>query len=124
MKTLSIGLDRDRPLVYNINAVGELEDRFNMPVQEIFSRDSKLGLFRFLRAFILIGLKHGGMNFRGTLEDNELRVGDLIQEHWIDKGRTLNELLKIGFEALELSGVFKEVEEEEGEGNPTKREAQ
>lgn len=123
MKQISIGLDRDRPIVFNVNAIGELEDRFDCPVQQLISKDSKLGLFRFLRAFLYIGLKHGGMRFRGTIEENEATVGDLIQEHWIDKERTLTELLKLSMEALEESGVFREeVEEEDGE-NPTKEKA-
>ena len=39
MKKVTIGLDRDRELVFNINAVAELEDRYDVPLKDMFSEE-------------------------------------------------------------------------------------
>lgn len=118
MKKVTISLDIERELRYDINAVCELEDRFDVPAQELF-QPSNIGL-GLIRSLLYIGLKHGGMKFKGkSSADDEQVVGEGIQEHWIDKGRTLTEMMKIIGEAFKSGGVFAEAEEEGNKENPT-----
>lgn len=111
MQKVNVGLDRDRELQFNINAVVELEERFNTPVQNLFSKEGKHIGFGLIRSLCYVGLKHGGMKFKGTTEENENRVGELLQEHWIEKGRGLAEMMELVGEAFKASGVFSEKEE-------------
>jgi len=93
VKKVSVPLDVERELRYSINAIVELEERFNSPVTELF-KEGRIGL-ALIRAVAYIGLKHGGMKFRSQdTKENEATVGELIQEHWLGKGRNLNELVE------------------------------
>lgn len=116
MKKVTIPLDVERELKYSLNAIVELEERFNAPVTELF-KESRIGL-GLIRAVVYIGLKHGGMKLASR--SPEEAVGELIQEHWLGKGRTLNELVEVAMEAFKAAGVFSETQEEETpQENPT-----
>jgi len=116
VKKVTLGLDVDREIKFTINSLAELEERFgNTGLQQLFAAQN-LNL-TLIRALLYIGLKHGGMKFRGSAKENEILVGDLVQEHWIDKGRNLVELTKIVSEAFAASNVFSNMETDE---NPPK----
>lgn len=118
MRKIEVTLDKIRQIKFSINAMGELEDRFDKSIPELFSFGAP-GI-RVMIAMLRIGLKHGGMKIPGkSVEDQELFIGDLIQEHWIDCGNDLKALMDIVQESLTCAGLLPkgEVEEEE-EGDP------
>jgi len=54
-----------------------------------------------------------------TVKDQEVFVGDLIDKHWIQQGRTMDELIGIVGKAFNESGVFpKTAEEDDAPKNP------
>jgi hypothetical protein len=114
---VTLGLDIQREIKFNINAIVELEKRFDQPLPAIFSKD-RIG-FGTMMGLVRIGLKHGGMKLTGTIEEQEEIVGALIQQHWIDQGRDLTELMKVVFKALNAAGLFGAPPEEEGKRSPT-----
>jgi hypothetical protein len=112
-KKVTVGLDIQRELKYNINAMRALERRFDKPVPSIFAK-THVG-FETMVGLITIGLKYGGMKLAGTTNDEqEEMVGDLVQQHWIDQGRNLTELMEFVLEALREAGVFDAPKGEEG----------
>jgi hypothetical protein len=116
VKKVTIGLDVERELKFNINAVVELENRFNKPFHQVMSQET-VGI-ETLRTMAYIGLKHGGLKFKGKdIEENEAMTGELLQEHWFAKKRTLSELMVLVGEALNEAGVFNTTEEEEDAAN-------
>jgi hypothetical protein len=120
---VTIGLDAEREIKFGVNAITELEDRFDKSIHDLFSEENiqQTMSFRFFRAWLYVGLKHGGMKFRGKTKENEEQVGELLQEHWFNQGRTLEELGKLLNKAMELSGVFNTSKEDEEKGpNPPK----
>lgn len=120
MNTVTIALDSARELKYNINAMVELENRFDKSIPEIF-QEGKVG-FAVIVGIVRIGLKAGGMKFKGQIEDQELVVGDLIQEHWVQEGKNLTQLMEVVTEALSAAGIFTSDEDKEADtsqSNPT-----
>jgi len=116
VKKVTIGLDRDREIRYNVNALAELDERFDEPFVHVITNKT-FGVAN-VRALLYIGLKHGGLKFKaGSREEQEDAVGNLLQEHWFDKGRTLVELMRLIGDSLNASGVFRtpEGDEEESE---------
>ena len=117
MKKVTIGLDRDRELEYNINALCDLEERFDTPAHQLFDKD-KVGI-KLIRSLVYVGLKHAGMAFDGkTSKECEEEVGIGLQEHWFNKGRTLPELMQIVMEAFTVSGVLTQ-DKGDNDENPT-----
>lgn len=115
MRKIEVALDKVREIKFNINAMGELEDRFDKSVPQLFAYGSP-GI-RVMVAMLRIGLKHGGMKIPGkSIEDQELFIGDLMQEHWVDEGNSLQELMDRVRESLTVAGLIpKEEEEDESE---------
>jgi hypothetical protein len=68
-----------------------------------------------IRALMLIGLTHGGARFKGNQLEQEMYVGDMIQEHWLEKGRTVNDLVQIVMDAFIDAGLLPKKDEEEEE---------
>lgn len=117
-KKVTIALDQLRQLKFSINAMMELEERFDVAIPSLF-QEGKVG-FRLIVAVVRIGLVHGGMKIQGTIANQELLVGDLIQEHWIDEGHTLDDLMAKVTEAFNAAGIFgKQEAEVQEEENPT-----
>jgi hypothetical protein len=114
MRKIEVTLDKVREIKFSINAMGELEDRFNKSVPELFAFGTP-GV-RVMVAMLRIGLKYGGMKIPGkSIEDQELFIGDLIQEHWIDCGNTMVEIMEIAKSALQAAGLIPKDDEEEEE---------
>lgn len=83
---------------YTINAMRELEGRLGIGVASIF--DVETLSFDKIVHLVWVGLRHGG--------DRKLTVdeaGDLIQEHWLDKGLELRELMDAVIDAMKLAGI-------------------
>jgi len=118
VKKVTVALDKVREIRYSINAIVELEDMFNVPASQLFAED-RVGL-SLIRSLTYVGLKHGGMKFNGrSVADQINEAGELIQEHWIAKGRTLKELMDFISQAFTAAGVFQASDEkEEDESNP------
>lgn len=118
MEKITIALDRVREIRFPMKAVVELEKRFNAPIFKLLSQDF-IGM-ELICSVLYIGLKHGGMKFSGrSVEDNEEKVMDLVQEHWLDEGRPLEKLVEIAFGSMETAGLTAKKEEEEDEdSNP------
>jgi hypothetical protein len=120
MRKVEVTLDKVREIKFSINAMGELEDRFNKSIPELFA----FGMpgIRVMVAMLRIGLKYGGMKIPGkTIEDQELHVGDIIQEHWVDCGNTMQDLMENYVKvALEVAGLVPkdDAEEDEATENP------
>lgn len=112
-KKITIALDQLRPLKFSINAMVELEERFGVAIPSLF-KEGNVG-FGLILAVVRIGLAHGGMKLSGTVKNQELLVGDLIQEHWIDEGHNLTDLMEKVTEAFNAAGIF---DTEANEGDP------
>jgi hypothetical protein len=115
---VSIALDQARQLKFSVNAMCELEERFGESMPVLFS-EGKVG-FSLIVAVLRIGLIHGGMKIPGNPKSQELFVGDLIQEHWIDEGNGLDELMEKVTTAFNAAGIFtsKADKEEADDENP------
>lgn len=124
MKKVTITLDVERTIRFNVNAMAEIERIFDAPIQVLFKAD-KVG-FGFIRDLAWVGLKYGKMKFNPkmgrTREDQMEFVGDLIQEHWLEKDKSLDTLMEILMEAFKESGLLpKEAfEDEESAEDPQK----
>lgn len=119
MNKINITLDEPRELKFSINAMIELENRFDKSVPELFSYGTP-GI-KTMVALVRIGLKFGGMKIPGkSIEDQEVFVGDLIQQHWIDQGNPMKELMDRVQKALQEAGLIdKDEEEDEKSSNPS-----
>ena len=88
----------DRMLAFDMNAIAELElllgDR---PILEILNERAG---FNFIRHLLCVGLKWQDP----TLTPQ--KVGDLIQDHVVEKGLGLEVVIAPALEALEKSGVM------------------
>jgi len=114
MRKIEVTLDKVREIKFSINAMGELEDRFNKSVPELFALGSP-GI-RVMVAMMRIGLKYGGMKIPGkSIEDQELFIGDLVQEHWVNEGNSINELMDSVKDSLQEAGLIPKEEEVEDE---------
>lgn len=113
---ITVGLDIQREIKFNINAMVAMERRFDLPLPKVFDKE-RLG-YGTIIAMLTIGLKAGGMKIGGTAEEQEDYVGALLQQHWIDQGRTLEEMMKFVTEAMNAAGLFNRPEEKEATANP------
>ena len=104
MKKVTIALDNQRELRYPINAMVELEERFGKALPAVFNKE-QIGLTLII-ALTRVGLKYGGMQFEGTFLEQEQATGELLQEHWFQEGRTLDELMGIILDAFKEAGIF------------------
>jgi hypothetical protein len=119
VKKITVALDVEREVRYNINAMVDLEDRFNLPLPVLFD-PNRIGV-GLIRAMLMIGLKHGGMDIQGKdNREKEEAIGELIQEHWLSKGKTLEDLMNITMDAFKEAGLLPKTAEEGTEQNPTK----
>ncbi len=115
-RKVTIALDQVRQIKFSVNAMVELEERFGKSITNIFE-EGNVG-FALIVAVMRIGLIHGGMKIPGTPKNQELFVGDLIQEHWIDEDKGLDMLMDIIMQALDVAGIFALNKPEEDEANP------
>ncbi len=121
MNKINIALDEVREFKFSINAMVELENRFDKSVPELFDPLHPPGI-KTRVALVRIGLKYGGMKIPGKfVEDQEVFVGDLIQQHWIDQGNHMKELMNKVQDALKEAGLIDKDEDEEDEkaSNPS-----
>ena len=118
VKKVTVPLDQVREIQFNINAIAELEERFSVPATQLFD-EKRVGI-GLMRALVYIGLKHGGMQFKGkSVQADEEANGAPIQEHWINEGRSLDELMEEVLKAFESAGIFATKEQREAEvANP------
>lgn len=118
MDKINVTLDEVRELKFSINAMVELENRFDKSVPELFAYGTP-GV-RTMVALVRIGLKYGGMKIPGKLiEDQEVFVGDLVQQHWIDQGNPMKELMDRVQDALKEAGLIDKDAEDKEASNPS-----
>jgi hypothetical protein len=108
VKKITLKLDIERPIRFNVNAMTEIERLFDAPIQVLFKAD-KVG-FGFIRDLTWVALKYGGMKFNVKMgrskEEHMEFVGDLIQDHWLEEGKALDELMEILMDAFKESGLL------------------
>jgi len=111
-------LDQIREIRYDINTMSDLEECYGgQPIPELL-KEGRIGM-TLIRSIIYFGLKCGGMKFDGkSVEDNERKVGKLIQDHWMAEGKDLKDLMDRAVDAFKAAGLFGKEEEEE-EQNPS-----
>ncbi len=100
---VEIPLDRPRKMRYTINSMRALEETFGTGLQGIFNEN--MGLNQIVH-LIYIGLKFGGGLEENSKEDNPFFVGDLLQEHFLDKGKELKELMDYALDALRRANLI------------------
>lgn len=116
MKKITIALDMEREVCFNINAMVDLEERFEVPLGVLFD-PNRVGI-GLIRGMLTIGLKHGGMKITGRdRKAQEEQIGALIQDHWLAKNKSLDDLMKIMMAAFNEAGLLPKSEEEQDE-NP------
>lgn len=112
MKKITIALDMEREVMFNINAMVDLEERFDVPLGVLFNPE-RVGI-GLIRGMLMIGLKHGGMKISGRdRKAQEEQIGDLIQDHWLAKGKTLDTLMEVMMAAFGEAGLLPKSEEEQ-----------
>ena len=108
---VNIELDEKRKLRYRHNDLADLEERTGKGAGELIAAQQFHG-YRLLLAF---GLRWNDPKITAA------KAGDLIQDHWIAKGKTLSELDDVITSALHAGGIFApkkpKVEDEGDEGN-------
>ncbi len=116
MNYVEIPLDVPRRMRFTINAMAELEEYFgDQGMAQIFS-PQRAG-FKQVRALLWIGLKNGSKS-QSTLSLEE--AGDLIQEHWLEKGKTLADLFVYVMKAMKKANILPDEQEETAQPNPPK----
>lgn len=110
---VTIPLDKGRKVRYSINAIREIEHHFNKPFMTIFSAES-FGLDATIQ-LLTVGLKHGGDEKRPLTAD---KVGDLVQECWIENGKDLGGLMEVILDGLRAGGILPKENETVEEGTP------
>ena len=112
MKKITIAMDMEREVCFNINAMVDLEERFDVPLGQLFNPE-KIGI-GLIRAMLMIGLKHGGMKIPGRdRKAQEEEIGTLIQDHWLAKGKKLDGMMEIMMKAFNEAGLLPKEEEEQ-----------
>jgi len=110
---VTIPLDKVRTLRFTINAMRELEKTFSKSIMAIFSDSPGLDHITHL---VHVGLRHGGGGGKRLTVDD---VGDLLQEHFLDRGKGMKEIMDdYVLEAMRESGFLPKEEEEEPEEVP------
>lgn len=111
-----IPLDQLRKLRYTWGAMRELETLLDTKGFKGTFDPETMG-FAWVTQLLYVGLKHGdpasAFAKRLTLD----RVDELIQEHWLEADRPLDELLNHLLDGMRASGVLPKSEEDEKEGN-------
>ncbi len=106
MAHVTIPLDRVRTLRFSINAMRDLEKVFGKSIMTIFSESPGIEEITHL---VHVGLKHGGS--RKLSVDV---VGDLLQEHFLDRGKGIQVIMEeYVLEAMKESGFLPADEEDE-----------
>lgn len=100
---------KERKLKYDINALCDFEDVTGLAFGIILVQPDKLYSFKVVRALLWAGLKH---------EDNKLTVpemGNIINNDLVNKGRDLADFANDILEAIEKSGLAKDLTGKTGE---------
>jgi hypothetical protein len=120
-KYVDISLDRSRRLRYTINGIRELERHFGASFTTLFT-GANLG-FEQIIMLLTVGLKHGDTE-KKPLSDT--KVGELVQDKWLENGKDLSELVNIILDAMAASGIItrdeKKTDEESSSGGGGKKE--
>lgn len=115
---VEIPLDRPRKMRYTINSMRALEKTFGTGLQGIFNEN--MGLNQIVH-LIYIGLRFGGGLEENSKEDNPDFVGDLLQEHFLDKNKELKELMDYALDALRRANLIpKDTETDKDKSTPDK----
>jgi hypothetical protein len=80
-----------------------LEKTFGTGLQGIFNE--QMGLNQIVH-LIYVGLRYGGGLNKDSKEDSPDFVGDLLQEHFLDKNRDLKELMDFALDALRRANLI------------------
>lgn len=103
--------DQTKQLRYDFNAIADLEERFGKGVGAIFTEE-QLG-FRSLRLLYWAGLKWRDPGL------TEQRVGNMLAQK-MEQGDSLQDLFQPVVQALKLSGLINESDDEIGSEEPAK----
>lgn len=106
MRYREIPLDETRKLRFTVNAMRELEKYYGGGLNKVFSQEN-IG-FDQLTVLVRIALKHGGNPKSWAVQLTDEKVGDMIQEFWLDADKPMNELYTIVLEALQTSGFIEQ----------------
>ena len=108
-KYVDIPLDKARRLRFTINAIRELERHFGSSFSNIFS-SGNLG-FDTIIMLLTVGLKYGETEKRAL---SDAKVGELVQEKWLENGKDMAELTDYIMEAMSASGIITREEDDKG----------
>jgi hypothetical protein len=108
-----IPLDKLRPLRFSWGAMRELEETLDAKGFQGTFDPEKMG-FAWVSQLLFVGLKHGDPRFGKTLTLE--KVDDLIQEHWMDADRHLEDLMTHIMDGMRASGVLPKTDEDDDDG--------
>lgn len=111
-KYVDVSLDRARRIRYTINGIRELERHFGSSFATLFTKDN-LGFEQIIQ-LLTIGLKYGDPSGKAL---SDTKVGELVQDKWLENGKELGDLVALILEAMAASGIITRDEkktEEEG----------
>ncbi len=104
---VDIDLDSIRKLRYQHNDIADMEQSTGKSFRELLT----VTQFHGARTLLAYGLRWMDRTMTPT------KAGALIQEHWIDKGKTLDDLAIVIEEALMVAGVLPRPKTAVTEGN-------
>jgi len=104
---IEIPLDVTRKMRYTINGMRELEKIFGSSLSQIFKPEAA-GMNQIVH-LVWVGLSNAPGNGRLSVDD----VGDLLQEHFLDKGHDLSEAMDYVTQGLRLGGFLGKGDEED-----------
>ncbi len=110
---VEIPLDKLRKMRYTINGMRELEKIFGASLGKIFDPDAA-GMNHIVH-LVWVGLSNAPGNQRLSVDD----VGEMLQEHFLDKGRALTEAMDYVTQGLRMGGFLGAQDEEGEEANPS-----
>lgn len=104
-----IPLDRIRPLRFTWGAMRELETALDSKGFKGTFDPETMG-FAWVSQLLFVGLKHGDPKFGRTLTLD--KVDNLIQEHWMEADRPLEDLMNHIMDGMRASGVLPKSDED------------
>lgn len=119
MRFREINLDETRMLRFTVNAMRELEEQYGGGLQNVFN-EKNVG-FKQLTTLLRVALKHGGNPRSWTAQLSDEKVGEMIQEHWIDADKPMNDLYTLVLETMNASGFLGKGDEKAPKEDMSKR---
>lgn len=95
---VNIELGGKKKLRYRHNDIADLEQQTGKTFQEFIVSMQFNGIRLML---------HYGLRWMTELKMTPQKAGDLIQDHWISDGKTLDQLADVITEALKAGGIIK-----------------